>query len=486
MRTELSIMRIAGIPVAASIWFLVLLGSMVLTAYELWVGLLWALAVALSLLWHELGHGLLALGYRLRPRILLHGFGGLCIHDRPRRDTQAMSVAAAGPLFGLVLGVTLYVLGLFLFPGGRPSSGVQVFWSALVEINIGWSLANLLPIFPLDGGQLYRLVLVRRMDPVRAELWTFGTGLGLATVVLLGSLGSGLGFMPVIALLLVYENSIRLHRVRRTGVPTIPPNRSYEEGSSGPASVDERDGQRGGVGGFATRAVLWLIGANFLVWIVFRVAAPQSELAKTLYTGGWLVPGEAVFDLHLWQLVTYQWLHDLNNGGHVLANCLGLFFLGPVLERRWGTRDFLRFYLLTGLIAGVVSTLVALLLPGIFDPGTSIVGASGAVMGLLAALSLTMPELELQLLLVIPIKAKYIVWVALGLDTLFWLAPGSDLAWQTHVGGVLGAWLLITGSWRPGLVISRIHLWWLHLKQRRRKAKLRVIDGGRDDRRYLH
>ena len=181
----------------------------------------------------------------------------------------------------------------------------------------------------------------------------------------------------------------------------------------------------------------------------------------------------------IWQVISYAALHDLNSPGHVVFNLLGLLFLAPPLERRWGQRGFLQFVAFSALIAGVFSLLCGLIAPSYFS--ARVFGFSGVVMAIVAAFSIVMPNATLLLFFVIPVKARWIVWLALGIDTMVFLsAPGeSDIAFHTHLGGVLAAWLLITGNWRPSLLKDRLHLF--TLKRKRRRPKLRIVKGGKDD-----
>ncbi|MGM0576267.1 MAG: rhomboid family intramembrane serine protease [Myxococcota bacterium] len=252
---------------------------------------------------------------------------------------------------------------------------------------------------------------------------------------------------------------------------------------------------RGGTPTFDLRPtpiVLRLLIANFAIWMLFSILVnfAGASWALSLYRDLALQPTTAILDLHVWQIGTYMWLHDLSGGGHIIFNLLGLFFLGPPLERRWGPKAFLVFYLAAGLIAGLVTVLAGLLIPSWFD--VPVVGASGSIMALLAAFSFTMPSATILLFFVIPVQARWIVWIAVGIDTvMFFSSPGGGLAYHTHLGGVLGAWLLITGTWRPRLLKDRVRLLWLRARKRglQRRKGFRVIDGGRgggDRDRYLH
>ena len=230
-----------------------------------------------------------------------------------------------------------------------------------------------------------------------------------------------------------------------------------------------------------TPMVLRIIVANVVIWLFFGILvnmAGQTWAADLYVNHLALTPDRVLGDFEPWQLLTYCWLHDLREPSHVLFNMLGLFFLGPTLERRWGGRPFLTFYLSCAAIAGIVTLVAGLVAPGLF--GAPVVGASGATMAILAAFSLAMPEATLLLFFVLPVQAKWILWIAVIVDTMAFVS-GSPIAWHTHMGGVLAAWLLITGNWRPSLALDRLRLKLLGKGRRRRGPKFTVLPGGRDD-----
>jgi stage IV sporulation protein FB len=186
----LQIFSIAGIPVRVSLWY----GFLLLFWFQgpdLYGSTLWAIVVTVSILVHELGHALVARHYRLNPSILLHGLGGLCNHERAERDLHDVLIIAAGPLAGLALGVASWVFAqsapeLMASPE-HPWIGIAV--NNSIWVNIVWSIVNLLPLWPLDGGQLFRLAMLRVAKPKRAEQITHFTALGLL------ALAAALGFV---------------------------------------------------------------------------------------------------------------------------------------------------------------------------------------------------------------------------------------------------------------------------------------------------
>ncbi|MCU1578833.1 MAG: Membrane associated serine protease, rhomboid family [Rhodoglobus sp.] len=121
-----------------------------------------------------------------------------------------------------------------------------------------------------------------------------------------------------------------------------------------------------------------------------------------------------------WRMVTALFVHSPTSFLHILFNMYSLFVIGPMMERIVGRVRFLALYLLSGFGGSVAVLLLA--------PGTAVVGASGAIFGLLAALFLIQRKLggnSVQLLIVI------------GLNLVIGFLPGVNVAWQAHVGGLV-------------------------------------------------
>ena len=144
-----------------------------------------------------------------------------------------------------------------------------------------------------------------------------------------------------------------------------------------------------------------------------------------------------------WQLVTYAFLH----GGvfHLFFNMMGLWMFGSEIERVWGPKRYLQFYMVSLLTAALAQLLVAMLTGAVYPT----VGASGALFGLLLAFGMLFPNRQIMLLIPpIPMKAK--VFVAIyGAIELFLGVTGSQegVAHFAHLGGMLGGFLMIQ-YWR--------------------------------------
>ena len=163
-------------------------------------------AVALSLIMfgsilvHELGHAVIGRRLGLQPRrIVLHGFGGLCQYGVSPNARQGVLSSAAGPGAGLLLGVVSWLVLHFAGPM-LPSQAVWALdW--LVWVNVFWSLFNLLPMYPLDGGHVLWHGL--RLFLVGGRAWKITRVVGLVVAVLTVAVGyfTGMWFLALVAVL---------------------------------------------------------------------------------------------------------------------------------------------------------------------------------------------------------------------------------------------------------------------------------------------
>lgn len=200
-----------SIPVFVEPWYLLLLVYWASSSKTIAEGMVWAACVTFSILVHELGHGLVALHYKLRPAIVLHGWGGITAHAPAQRDRDDALIVAAGPSAGLLLG-GIVLLASWLaeraFPGAiaaRPYLDQAI--DSLLFVNLFWSCVNLLPMFPLDGGLLFRLGAYRLIRPERAKQVVHGVGLALALGwAVVGSMVFNSIFLVIMGLMFGWEN----------------------------------------------------------------------------------------------------------------------------------------------------------------------------------------------------------------------------------------------------------------------------------------
>ena len=216
-----------------------------------------------------------------------------------------------------------------------------------------------------------------------------------------------------------------------------------------------------------TRSVKFLLVANFAVFLIQHIS--DRFLGGNFIGVFGLVPAGFVLDFRLWQIVTYAFLHG--DVMHLFLNLLMLLFIGGELESAWGTKRFLKFYFFCSTCAGIAYLLMQAVIIGGSGMFVPMVGASGAIYGLLMAYGLVFGERVLLFMLLFPMKAKHFVWILAGVEfmtTLF--SPGGGLSSVAHLAGMGAGFLYLWGraTWRArkalqGLMPGR--------KRRRRKPR---------------
>jgi stage IV sporulation protein FB len=136
-------------------WSFLLIAVLIGLNSNLLYTLSWIVVVFISVLVHELGHAVVAERYGMFPSIQLHSMGGLTVFSRTRRLThlQEIILSLAGPGFGFALGGLVFVLTLTL---GSVPQFLRYILAQMLWVNIGWGVINLVPMLPLDGGQVMR------------------------------------------------------------------------------------------------------------------------------------------------------------------------------------------------------------------------------------------------------------------------------------------------------------------------------------------
>ena len=138
-----------------------------------------------------------------------------------------------------------------------------------------------------------------------------------------------------------------------------------------------------------------------------------------------------------WRLVSYMFLHSLTNPFHFVFNMLWLWWMGRPVEQTLGPRSFLTIFFGAGLAGAAIDVIVSA--AGMAVP---VIGASGAVYGVMVAFAMLFPRTPIMLLLLPPIEARYVVGGFIALDVLL-LNNGDGVARLVHLGGALGAFLLM-------------------------------------------
>jgi membrane associated rhomboid family serine protease len=134
-----------------------------------------------------------------------------------------------------------------------------------------------------------------------------------------------------------------------------------------------------------------------------------------------------------WTLVTYMFLHQ--GLMHILFNMLALYFFGPRVEQRIGSERFFALYFISGITGGVLSYF--------FTPFAHILGASGAVYGLLLAYARFWPRDQIYIWGILPVEVRWLVIFYTALSLWGGFSGGSGVAHFAHLGGFVGAYLYL-------------------------------------------
>ena len=200
--------------------------------------------------------------------------------------------------------------------------------------------------------------------------------------------------------------------------------------------------------GYFPMGVKWLLIVNTAVFVLTTLFGRQFGDDIRLLA---LTPVAVVQHFAIWQLLTYLFLH----GGitHLLFNMLALWMFGTPLESDWGTRQFLKYYFICGIGAGVCDVTLNAMMGNWL---TSTIGASGAIYGLLVAYGVCYPEQTVLMGFLFPIKAKYMVMIYAAIELYLSTGVNTGVSNIAHLGGMV-----------VGLI---------YLKSRLPKLKLRLPD----------
>lgn len=185
-------------------------------------------------------------------------------------------------------------------------------------------------------------------------------------------------------------------------------------------------------------------------------------LKQSIAEWGCFTVESAFKEWRLWELVTFQFIHA--NLGHVIFNCIGLYFFGPLMERWWGSGRFSAFYLLCGLAGALFYTLLTVagilpergLLPGVRVP---VVGASAGLYGLIVGAALTQPATIIHLMfppVSMTLRTAALIYIGIAVAVItgdlvmggvFFKNGGSQAG---HLGGAIIGFVLVKFSWLLG------------------------------------
>jgi membrane associated rhomboid family serine protease len=187
-----------------------------------------------------------------------------------------------------------------------------------------------------------------------------------------------------------------------------------------------------------------------LDYLVLPLAFGLGHGLPPILSWGAFTIGSAFGEFRIWELLTFQFLHG--SVGHLIFNLLGLYFFGPWMERWWGSRKFLVFYLLCGMSGALCYT--GLALAGVLPGGTdgALVGASAGIYGIFVGVAVIAPNLRVMLWLPpIELSMRQLAIGVLTISVLLILTKigGNEGGEAGHLGGALLGFLLVR---YPGLL----------------------------------
>lgn len=188
-------------------------------------------------------------------------------------------------------------------------------------------------------------------------------------------------------------------------------------------------------GGYITPAVRYLMFANGIIFIL------QAIIGRSLISWFGLQPAYVFKNFYIWQFFSYMFLHG--DFLHIVLNMFILWMFGCEVERHWGEREFLKYYFICGIGAGFFHLIFNMSSP------IPVVGASGAIFGILIAFAMLFPD-RLVILFPFPIsiRAKYLVIIFASIELIFGFFGQSGVAHFAHLGGMIVGFVYLKYGWR--------------------------------------
>ncbi len=181
-----------------------------------------------------------------------------------------------------------------------------------------------------------------------------------------------------------------------------------------------------------------LIGQQIVTSTGLSFADILTKYFALIPLQGFMPVDGMVWHFYPWQLITYQFMH----GGftHIFFNMLALWMFGVEVEYFFGSRKFIYFYLLCGIVAGIFQ----LFLPPLFGEALApTIGASGAIFGVLVAFAMLFPDRYIFIYFLLPIKAKYLIPLYILMELYFADTGGGNIAHLAHLGGALAGFIYV-------------------------------------------
>ena len=206
-----------------------------------------------------------------------------------------------------------------------------------------------------------------------------------------------------------------------------------------------------------TDAIKLLVSVNFTIFFLQTISG-KEHLLFDLFG---LVPQAIWSDFMIWQPFTYLFFHG--NIWHILINMFVLWMFGSELENAWGRKNFIKYYFITGIGAGMVTCLFNL------QSNIPVVGASGAVYGILLAYGLSFPNRTVYLYGLIPIKS---IWFVIAIGILAFLSSFqqmTQISHLTHISGMAIGYVFLKRRWRLNDI-------WFKIRKKTLEYRIQIED----------
>jgi membrane associated rhomboid family serine protease len=197
-----------------------------------------------------------------------------------------------------------------------------------------------------------------------------------------------------------------------------------------------------------TPVVKWLLIINVAVWFIFQVM--MEGFLRVPFTSIFgLFPGKVLYEFQIWQLVSYMFLHSMQVT-HILFNMLMLWFFGAELEQRWGSKFFFIYYMFSGIGAAILYCLgvwgYSLYTGSQMGMIVPVVGASGAVFGLLLAQGIIFGDRIVYFFMLFPMKNRWFVAIMGFIQIASMMTSGvsgAETAYLAHLGGLASGYICL-------------------------------------------
>jgi membrane associated rhomboid family serine protease len=187
---------------------------------------------------------------------------------------------------------------------------------------------------------------------------------------------------------------------------------------------------------FIPQGIKTIIIINVIIFAILEISGLKSDIFRQFG----LIPSKTLFEATIWQPFTYMFLHD--GFLHILLNMLFLWMFGKDVEIAWGKIAFYKYYMVTGVGSGLLNAIIH------YHSTIPVVGASGAVFGVLLAFAVLYPNRIVLLYGLVPIRVKYLV-IGLAFIALFSsiLLKDSRVSHLTHLSGMITGFIYLNWNW---------------------------------------